>query len=408
MTGEVTATRTPALGSADAALFAGARLRAARMQPYLASAVFALVPVARPGYGTFGVDRWWRVYMDMDVARGWGVEATAAVLLHEAHHMVRDHHGRADRLHVTTTQARRWNLAGDAAINDDLVAEGLPVPDPVLPRHLGLTDGGVEEAYFRHLLAQSEQADHHSCGSGAGGTPLPVEIDADPEEAGAGGVDEVDAGAVRRAVADDVVRSQDQGRPVSPGLARWARDLLCPQVPWRSMLRSALGHNVRAVAGRLQPDWARVDRRADSRPDFPRAGARHHRPDITVVIDTSASMTPTLLDAAVTEINSLLHRAGINELTVVVCDCTAARPQRVRRLGQLTMSGGGGTDLRIGIAAAVADRPTPSVIIVLTDGWTPWPTAAPARTTLIAVVIGAEAPLPGGPGIVALRIDEPR
>lgn len=404
----MTTTRTVALGPGDAELVAGARLRAARMQPYLASAVFALVPVPEPGYGTFGVDRWWRVYMDMDVARVWGVEATAAVLLHEAHHMVRDHHGRADRMSVTGAQARRWNLAGDAAINDDLVADGIPVPDPVLPRHLGLTDGGIEEAYFRHLVKEPDHQGHDSCGSGAGGAPLPVEIDVGPDGPGADGVDDVDAAAIRRAVAHDVVRSQDRGVPVSPGLVRWARDLLYPQVPWRSLLRSALGRRVRSVSSRPHPDWTRADRRADSRPDFPRPGARHHRPDIAVVIDTSASMTPSLLDAAATEINALLHRSGIRELTVVVCDCTAARPQQVRRLGQLTMLGGGGTDLRIGIAAAAAGRPSPSVIVVLTDGWTPWPTAAPPRTALIAVVIGEEAPLPRGPGIVALRIDEPR
>lgn len=377
------------------------------MQPYLASAVFALVPVPEPGYGTFGVDRWWRVYVDLDVAREWGVEATAAVLLHEAHHLVRDHHARADRLGVTAAQARRWNLAGDAAINDDLVADGVAVPDPVLPRHLGLEAGGIEEAYFRHLVDEHPGTDGDSCGSGAGGTPLSVELDDGPDPSGADGVDEVDAGAIRRAVAHDVVEAEERGAPVSPGLVRWARDLLAPQVPWRSLLRSAMGRSIRSVTTRSSPDWTRPDRRADTRPDFPQPGRRRHRPEVAVVIDTSASMTPGLLDAAVTEINALLHRAGVGELTVVVCDCAAARPQRVRRIGDLELRGGGGTDLRIGIAAAAAGRPPASAIVVLTDGWTPWPRAAPDRTTLIAVVIGAEAPLPRGPGIVALRITEP-
>ena len=108
-------TRSSQLSTADAEFLAAARLRAARMQPYLAAAVFALVPVPEPGLGTFGVDRLWRVYVDLDVAREWGVEATAAVLLHEAHHVLRDHHGRSDRLHVTAAQHRRWNLAGVAS-----------------------------------------------------------------------------------------------------------------------------------------------------------------------------------------------------------------------------------------------------------------------------------------------------
>lgn len=403
----MTTTRRAVLSAADAELFAGARLRAARMQPYLASAVFALVPVPEPGYGTFGVDRWWRVYVDMAVAREWGVEATAAVLLHEAHHLVRDHHGRADRLPVTAGQAPRWNLAGDAAINDDLAADGLALPDPVLPHHLGLEAGGLEEVYFRYLTREPDGPGADSCGSGAGGRPLSVEVDgapADPTQ----GVDEVDAGAIRRAVAHDVVAAREKGERVSPGLARWARDLLNPQVPWRRLLGSALGRSVRSVSSRTHPDWSRPHRRADSRPDFLLAGTRRGRPEVAVVIDTSASMTPSLLSAAVTEINALLHRSGIGELTVVVCDCTAARPVRVRRIGQLTLSGGGGTDLRIGIAEAAAARPAPAVIVVLTDGLTPWPATAPPRTALIAVVIGPDAPLPRGPGIVALRIAEPR
>lgn len=403
----MTATHAPVLAPADAELFAAARLRAARLQPYLATAVFALIPVPEPGYGTFGVDRWWRVYVDIDVAREWGVEATAAVLLHEAHHLVRDHHGRADRLPVPRVHSRRWNLAGDAAINDDLIIDGLPLPDPVLPRHLGLSPGGFEEAYFRRLVEKSEPSDDESCGSGAGGVPLPVEVDGGPEESGTDGVDDADATAIRRAVAHDVVGTQVRGEPVSPGLARWARDLLAPQVPWRSLLRSALGRSVRAITSQPHPDWSRADRRADSRPDFPRPGARHHRPDVAVVIDTSASMSRSLLDAAATEVSSLLHRNGIRELTVVVCDAAAARPQRVRRLGDLHLRGGGGTDLRVGIAAAAAARPASSVIVVLTDGWTPWPPAAPPRTTLIAVVIGPDAALPKGPGIVSIRIDEP-
>ena len=75
------ATGVPPLGPADAELFAAARLVAARQQPYLAAALFALVPVAQPGLGTFAVDKYWRVYLDMDAARRWGVPAAAAVLV---------------------------------------------------------------------------------------------------------------------------------------------------------------------------------------------------------------------------------------------------------------------------------------------------------------------------------------
>jgi predicted metal-dependent peptidase len=127
-----------------------------------------------------------------------------------------------------------------------------------------------------------------------------------------------------------------------------------------------------------------------------------------VVIDTSSSMSRPLLNAAVTEINALLQRLGVSELLVVVCDAAATPPQRVRRIGELALSGGGGTDLRVGIAAAAECRPSPQIIVVLTDGFTPWPQEAPPRTKLIAIIIGNHAPLPEGTGITSLRIKEPQ
>ncbi len=408
-------TRIAPLDPADAELFAAARLRAARLQPYLATAVFALVPVASPGLGTFAVDRYWRVYVDVETARAWGVEHTAAVLVHEAHHVLRDHHRRAEACGVTSTTHRLWNLAADAAINDDLIDDALPLPGGVLPRHLGLAPNGLEEAYYGDLLDDRdlhEERDEPAveppgCGSGSGGAPADGEIDDHPEESGVDGLDDVDAAAVRRAVAHDVTAAASRGECSSPGLVLWARDLLSPQVPWRNLLRTAIGRPVREVTRDPHVDWTRPDRRADSRPDFPRPGVRHRAPEIAVVVDTSASMDQSLLDAAATEINGLLRRSGVRTLHVVSCDTESARPQRVRRLGDLVLRGGGGTDLRVGIDAAAACRPRPSVVVVLTDGETPWPAAAPHRTTLVAVIIGEHAPLPVGPGITAVRITAP-
>lgn len=408
-------TRIAPLCGEDAELFAAARLRAARDQPYIAAALFSLVPIAAPGHGTFSVDRWWRVYVDMSAARRWGVAATAAVLVHEAHHVLRDHHERAVRLGVTGTRHRDWNLATDAAINDDLVDDGLPLPDPVLPRHLGCRPGGFEEAYYRTLVRGDAPSGRSSsgdpgCGSGAGGAAQAVEIDEVPQDTSEG-IDPVDAEAVRRAVAHDVDAAERSGGQVPPGLVRWARSQLDPQVPWTRVLRSTLRREISASVRHPEPDWTRLDRRAGSSPGVLRPGVRRVGPRIAVVLDTSASMDARLLDAAVSELDALIHRAGVAPVPVVICDEEAARPQVVRRLADLELSGGRGTDLRIGIAAAAALRPAPRVLAVLTDGWTPWPTAAPPRMSVVVVLIdspGREpAPAPTGPGLITIRISTP-
>ena len=400
----MTATKVRPLAPADAQFLAAARLRAARQQTYLASALFSLVPVDSPGHGTFSVDGYWRLYVDMEQAREWGVEATAAVLLHEVHHVVRHHHQRAADVGVQPDERLLWNLAGDAAINDDLVAEGLPLPDPVLPRHLDLPPRGIEEHYFGVLREERERRQCR-CGSGSGGERQSVELNGDDPDVPI--VDEYDAGAVRRDVAHAVQDARERGERVSPGLVRWAQAYLDPQVPWQRLLRTALGRPLRAVVGSSEPTWTRPDRRGDARPEVLRPGSRRLRPEVAVVVDTSASMSRPLLDAAVSEIDAIVRRCGA-ATTVIVCDEVAGSPQRVRSVAQLELTGGGGTDMCVGIDAAAALRPSPQVVVVLTDGLTPWPSVAPARATLVAVVIGHDAPLPVGERIVSVRVEGTR
>jgi predicted metal-dependent peptidase len=69
--------------------------------------------------------------------------------------------------------------------------------------------------------------------------------------------------------------------------------------------------------------------------------------------------------------------------------------QRVFDPRQVKLVGGGGTDMRVGIDAALKLRPRPHVIIVLTDGYTPWPSSPPRDVKVIAGIIdnpNADAP----------------
>ena len=66
-----------------------------------------------------------------------------------------------------------------AAINDDLLAAGVPLPDGVVtPAVLGLAEGDIEEVYYA-ALSQQRGIGHEAatvsmvrgCGSGAGDPP---------------------------------------------------------------------------------------------------------------------------------------------------------------------------------------------------------------------------------------------
>ncbi len=101
-----------------------ARLRLVKSHPYLSSAAWALRPVEKPGLETLAVDMYWRLYYDPVVITRWTVEELAGVLYHEIMHLLRDH---ASRMQNFDRNAA--NIAADAEINDDLIAEGVKLPE---------------------------------------------------------------------------------------------------------------------------------------------------------------------------------------------------------------------------------------------------------------------------------------
>ncbi|MBV9172784.1 MAG: hypothetical protein JOZ81_22165, partial [Chloroflexi bacterium] len=80
---------------------------------------------------------------------------------------------------------------------------------------------------------------------------------------------------------------------------------------------------------------------------------------------------------------------GPQGLLVLACDAQVGATTRVRRATDVRLVGGGGTDMRVGIAAAEASHPRPDVVVVLTDGYTPWP-YRPTRARLVAAIIGGQ------------------
>lgn len=92
----------------------------------------------------------------------------------------------------------------------------------------------------------------------------------------------------------------------------------------------------------------------------------------------------------------MLREVGIrgNRVTVLACDADVQAVSRVTATEQITLSGGGGTDMRVGVETALATADRPSVV-VLTDGCTPWPDQNPP-CRVVAALIGTDPPQPPG------------
>lgn len=487
-----------------------ARLRLIKGHPYLAAAAYALQPRETPGLATLGVDEFWRLYYDPAVVSVWSVEELAGVLYHEICHLLRDHPERMKNL-----DPRLANIATDAEINDNLMAERVKLPaGAVTPSSLGQPDGLLAEEYYAALSSQTQRSGSQpgassgaegadGCGTtrstpeGGGETPpqkqaqesqpgddgqpgdredasgskagdpdgtesgtdgggavgndkspnpsasdspsgAPAQSEAasqpptprgkdvgggneggepgaetqtaapgagrcgscatghhEPWEEGppqnGDGVGRAEGELIRREVARKI-KEASQGRGAVPGhWARWAEEKLEPRVNWRRELAAAVRHAVADVSGASDYSYRRPGRRQGQvgNGNIVLPSLRTPVPEVAVVVDTSGSMSDGLLGQALAEVAGVLKATGMRQgISVLAVDTEAHVARRVFDARQVHLAGGGGTDMGAGLAAAVNLRPRPQVVVILTDGYTPWPETAPRGVKVIVGLLG--------------------
>ncbi|WP_216897689.1 vWA domain-containing protein [Nocardia alni] len=368
-------------------LFA-ARLLAVRARPYLATALYALHLVGSRGVPTMGVDRYWRCYVSPAFVEHTSVEELASILVHEVSHLLRDHHGRSERFareHDLTDPAQRlrMNIAADAEINDDAFGDGLVQPEgAVVPAALGLPEGELMEDYLRRFRLELYTQDMAwlDCGSGADGRDREWELG--PQ--GADGLSEQECDAVRFRVAQGII-----GRPgdAPRGWRRWAREAVHPPQPWRDLLGAAIRSAVSGPGVGEDYTYGRPARRSAGVPGVVLPSLRRMPPRVSVVIDTSGSVSDAELGSALLETAAVCRAVGDRRdlVTVLSCDAAARVVDPLCRAEGIPLMGGGGTDLRSGFAKALRAQPRPDVLVVLTDGQTPWPASRPACRTVVGL-----------------------
>ena len=374
------------VGALDLEKLFAARLFAARARPYLATALFALHTVESRQVPTMAVDRHWRCYVSPGFVDRMPVEDLAGVWVHEVSHLLRDHHGRSDRVarerELTGPGERlRMNIAADMEINDDAYGDGLVTPEgAVRPRTLGLPAGNLMEDYLRwfQLGARTQELAWLDCGSGADGLDRGWELGPD----GAHGLSEQQRDAVRFRVAQAI-----KGRPGSApnGWRRWAEEAFHPPQPWRKLLGAAIRSAVSAPGVGEDYTYGRPSRRSVSLPGIVLPSLRRRPPRVCVVIDTSGSVSDAELGSALLEVAAISRAVGGRRdlVSVVSCDAAARVAQPLCGAEGIELLGGGGTDLRTGFATALRGRP--DVVVVLTDGQTPWPESRPPCRTVVGL-----------------------
>ena len=392
------------------------KLRAARLwiathRPYYSRALFACRMLATTAVDTMTMDHRWRIYANPDYIGSLSTAETAGLIVHNLNHALRDH---ADRSRVLSVEARMgnvWQVACDCEIDDDLAADGLCLPeDMAFPYMYDMRNGATAERYYRELhdggfveqipIGHSGDTELPTCGSAATGFAESYELAGDE-------LSDAERQLLRRDAAEairDYARTRDRGS-IPAGLRRWADAQLEPKVDWRKALASTIRRAVHQRAGAADYSWQRFPRRQNPASRIQLPGMIQPVPSVSVVIDTSGSMSSDDLAQGVAEIEAIITRVVPGHaIRVLSVDAEVASDTRVFSKRQVQLAGGGGTDMRIGISEAAKTQP--AAIVVITDGYTPWPATRPRGVhAVIAALVGNHASSRHVPGwIHALEV----
>lgn len=395
------------------------RALALQRMPYFAPILFEMRPLNAPSLGTFAVDRHWRLYIDFDEVASRGSLWCGEALLHEVGHLWYEHSRRAADAGLCTPDGelkssfhgRISNLAGDAAINDDLIEAGCTtLGDGILPEHFGLPRHETYEFYVAELLKQAPQPSEEGgdgdgsgltassgCGSGAGNLPQGIELPSSDSLAGASKpATDADKDRAMQAAAAAMVDAASRSRGTVPGdLVAAAEGLLAPpQVPWQKVLKPALRSAANSRPGDDEPTYRRRNRRRSNAPFgagriiYP--GRYSPTPRVALVRDTSGSVSNEEFDAITSEVVGIADKVGLRGNDLIILDVDAG----VQHVARYTNSndarirhGFGGTDMRVGVEAAAELKPRVNAIVILTDGETPWPDTRPKGVQVIACIV---------------------
>lgn len=354
----------------------GARVGCIGRWPYLGSALMALTFVESRGVPSIGVDQSYRCYYNPEWVGSQQREQLEGFLYHEISHILRKH---GQRMHGA--DPRLSNLAGDCEINDDLEDERVQLPaDGVYPRTFKFPEHLTAEDYLQRLIEKANKIKviGWSCGSGATGRGREWEL---PEDGDIPGISEIERSIIEKQVAESIAKRR--GR-VPGHWQRWAEERLVSTVDWRTVLSAQIRRSLGDVSGAVDYSYARLSRRQSISPCIILPSLRRPTINAAIVADTSGSIDAVGLAKVKAETEMILKSVGVPSVHFLAVDAEVHVSKRISTVSQAELRGGGGTDMGVGIAAALTLKPRPEVIVVITDCYTPWPVQAPPCKVVVA------------------------
>jgi predicted metal-dependent peptidase len=307
-------------------------------------------------------------------------------------------------LHSARKEGRNhelWNMAGDHAINLMLIDQGFSCPSSVGggwladPKYKGWSAERIYDDLRQEQQAQQKKPGKGKGGKGSGdpgsgeggkrdwlhGDLLPTPSQNAAEE----------AETVRR-MKQNVAQAANAARlagKLKGDLAQLVDEFLNPKVPWSDLLRDYL---MRVVKD--DESWSRRSRRF-GHVYLPARHSERMGP-IVIIGDSSGSIwcSPDELKTFATEIQSVADMVQPEHIRLIWAD-TEVASEEVFEQGQplkFEVKGGGGTDMRVPLKHV--EQYNPEVVILLTDGYSPFDPIDPPYPLIVCC--STEAPIPVG------------
>ena len=404
---------------------AAARHYAIKQAPYFRSGFMSLIPRESTKISTLAVTKnWVMLYNPVFVEKTSKLELSG-VYMHELGHLILKH---PDRLKALGAESQLGNVAADLADNDMLRAYRLP-EGALWPETYNLPSGKTIEFYYRELRKQREaqekerQEKEGEGDTGSGSVPADrhgrkntpqcggCAAHAHASEAEAEGEDgrsNQEIARTEREMAKEIsehVRANGAGS-IPGALAAWANIKLdAAKVNWRAALRMQVLRAVTHTQGAVLSRYNRPSRRQAGlgygvgAPILPALCAPV--PRIGVALDCSGSMSPDVIAAALNEVEAIAktHNVGIS-FACFDDTCTPIGTITSAREGAKKLKRYGGTNFVPVFDAFNKLTPRVDMLVVITDGYGPAPTKAPAYAVSWALIGGAKAPVSYGKAIV--------
>lgn len=427
-------------------LISAFRIMAYKWYPYLSSYVYSLRAVERPGLGTMAVDKSARMYFDPAFCYQQTYESGAYVVLHETFHLALDHCARLADIVGENPSAQDLedsNIAADIVVWEAMesMAEYMPeggvtwyeakklfpkiqrnmtyqeyfevikqhrLDNPPKPKpkdqpgsrdvEVGNPGGNEKEEPTEEKTeptgSQEKPVDapFKRVGGGSSADGQPREYEEEPDDKWESFIkaevtDKMDKEV--QAFEGNPNKSCLAGPHVPESLKVALEKALRPAPdPWKH-LGAAVGRAVSTPVGYPEMTYRRPSRRQQCT-DCKLKSATPVSPNVVVVLDTSGSMCYGETQAQALSVIAK-GLSTVKQFPVVAGDTVARSSKLVQNLGQVTWDGGGGTDMRLVLEAA-HKKYKPSVMVLVTDGYTPWPDNRQPYRLVVACTTNAECP----------------